>query len=169
MEKFSMERLGSDNYESWSFQLKSLLMREELWKYVTSIAPEPVTDAWTNGDTKTQGTISLFVGVTQQSLILHRTHTCFILLSDLRPYQHWGLFRKERKLCDESLATVLAEKQSMVNSWPLAFIPVGTASQESLTPNHFLFLFVLMACMNRRSYRRNGVEVQLDWNMVKHK
>lgn len=61
MEKFSMERLGSDNYECWSFQLKSLLMREELWKYVITDAPEPVTETWTNGDAKTQGTISLFV------------------------------------------------------------------------------------------------------------
>lgn len=69
MDKFGIERLGSENYENWSFQVKSLLMREELWKFATTAPPVPVTEAWKNGDAKTQGTISLFVGIMQQSLI----------------------------------------------------------------------------------------------------
>ncbi|XP_055522786.1 uncharacterized protein LOC129716966 [Wyeomyia smithii] len=69
MDKFGIERLGSENYESWSFQLRSLLMREDLWKFAITAAPAERTEAWINGDAKAQGTISLFVGVTQQSLI----------------------------------------------------------------------------------------------------
>ncbi|XP_055614291.1 uncharacterized protein LOC129760657 [Uranotaenia lowii] len=44
------------------------------------------------------------------------------------------------KLDEESLATVLAEAEHMINSRPLTFIPLRSTEEESLTPNHFLML-----------------------------
>ncbi|XP_038120345.1 uncharacterized protein LOC119770113 [Culex quinquefasciatus] len=46
----------------------------------------------------------------------------------------------ERKLDEESLVTLLAEAEHMVNSRPLTFVPLESADSESLTPNHFLML-----------------------------
>ncbi|XP_053692417.1 uncharacterized protein LOC128740870 [Sabethes cyaneus] len=43
-----------------------------------------------------------------------------------------------RKPNDETLATVLSDTESMINSRPLTYVPLETADKESLTPNHFL-------------------------------
>lgn len=39
---------------------------------------------------------------------------------------------------DETLATILADAESMINSRPLTYVPLESADEESLTPNHFL-------------------------------
>lgn len=44
----------------------------------------------------------------------------------------------ERAPKDETLSTLLAEVESMVNGRPLAHVSVEPGSTESLTPNHFL-------------------------------
>ncbi|XP_055523019.1 uncharacterized protein LOC129717193 [Wyeomyia smithii] len=51
-----------------------------------------------------------------------------------------GALPDERKLDDESLETLLKETQHMINSRPLTIVPLETAEQEALTPNHFLLL-----------------------------
>ncbi|XP_055614976.1 uncharacterized protein LOC129761285 [Toxorhynchites rutilus septentrionalis] len=73
-----------------------------------------------------------------------------------------------RKLDDESLATALAEAESMVNSRPLTFVPLESADHESLTPNHFLLL-------NSNGVRElgklptdEGMALRNSWNMVQH-
>lgn len=43
-----------------------------------------------------------------------------------------------RKPDDETLETIVNEAEALVNSRPLTYIPLETATQESLTPNHFL-------------------------------
>ncbi|XP_055633858.1 uncharacterized protein LOC129774182 [Toxorhynchites rutilus septentrionalis] len=43
-----------------------------------------------------------------------------------------------RKPNDETLATILVDAESMINSRPLTYVPLETADEESLTPNHFL-------------------------------
>lgn len=43
-----------------------------------------------------------------------------------------------RKPDDETLETVIIEAEGIVNSRPLTYIPMDSADQESLTPNHFL-------------------------------
>ncbi|XP_062708877.1 uncharacterized protein LOC134288337 [Aedes albopictus] len=43
-----------------------------------------------------------------------------------------------RKPDDETLETVLLEAEAMINCRPLTFIPLESADQEALTPNHFL-------------------------------
>ncbi|XP_049290599.1 uncharacterized protein LOC125767759 [Anopheles funestus] len=43
-----------------------------------------------------------------------------------------------RKPDDETLETVMLEAESMINSRPLTYIPLESADEESLNPNHFL-------------------------------
>ncbi|XP_062716205.1 uncharacterized protein LOC134291874 [Aedes albopictus] len=74
----------------------------------------------------------------------------------------------ERKLDDESFATVLAEAESMVNSRPLTFIPLETADQESLTPNHFLLLSSNGVREPEKYPTDVGTALRSSWNMVKH-
>ena len=44
-----------------------------------------------------------------------------------------------RKPDDETLLTILYEAECMVNSRPLTYVPLESADDEALTPNHFLF------------------------------
>ncbi|KXJ71108.1 hypothetical protein RP20_CCG021488 [Aedes albopictus] len=73
-----------------------------------------------------------------------------------------------RKLDDESFATVLAEAESMVNSRPLTFIPLETADQESLTPNHFLLLSSNGVREPEKFPTDEGKALRSSWNQVKH-
>lgn len=55
----------------------------------------------------------------------------------------YGAFNQERlqqddKLDDEGLLTVVVEAEGIVNSRPLTFLPLHSAEQEALTPNHFI-------------------------------
>ncbi|XP_062712142.1 uncharacterized protein LOC134289736 [Aedes albopictus] len=43
-----------------------------------------------------------------------------------------------RKPNDETLETIIYEAEALVNARPLTYIPLESADQESLTPNHFL-------------------------------
>ncbi|XP_053696636.1 uncharacterized protein LOC128743950 [Sabethes cyaneus] len=43
-----------------------------------------------------------------------------------------------RRPDDETLATIVYEAEAMVNSRPLTYVPLESADQEALTPNHFL-------------------------------
>ncbi|XP_062706112.1 uncharacterized protein LOC134287683 [Aedes albopictus] len=43
-----------------------------------------------------------------------------------------------RKPNDETLETIIYEAEALVNSRPLTYIPLESANEESLTPNHFL-------------------------------
>ncbi|XP_062558280.1 uncharacterized protein LOC134223157 [Armigeres subalbatus] len=73
-----------------------------------------------------------------------------------------------RKLDDESFTTVLAEAESMVNSRPLTFIPLETADQESLTPNHFLLMSSDGVREPEKFPTDVGMALRSSWNMVKH-
>ncbi|XP_055543737.1 uncharacterized protein LOC129729251 [Wyeomyia smithii] len=44
----------------------------------------------------------------------------------------------QRKPDDETLKTIIYEAEALVNSRPLTYIPLESADQESLIPNHFL-------------------------------
>lgn len=67
--KFSVEKLRSGGYETWRFKVEMLLVRENLWKYVSEAAPNPLTDAWKEGDAKARATIALLVDDCQHPLI----------------------------------------------------------------------------------------------------
>ncbi|XP_062556974.1 uncharacterized protein LOC134221813 [Armigeres subalbatus] len=49
-----------------------------------------------------------------------------------------GFLESTRKPDDETLETVIIEAEGIINSRPLTYIPLESANQESLTPNHFL-------------------------------
>ncbi|XP_058816672.1 uncharacterized protein LOC131679946 [Topomyia yanbarensis] len=46
----------------------------------------------------------------------------------------------DKRPSDESLITLLAEAEFIINSRPLTFVPLEAADEEALTPNHFLLL-----------------------------
>ncbi|XP_055615047.1 uncharacterized protein LOC129761355 [Toxorhynchites rutilus septentrionalis] len=73
-----------------------------------------------------------------------------------------------RKLDDESLATVLAEAESMVNSRPLTLVPLESADHESLTPNHFLLLNSNGVREPEKLPTDEGMVLRNSWNMVQH-
>jgi transposase InsO family protein len=43
---YKIEKLGHDNYMSWSFKMKMLLKKEEVYDTIIEEAPNPVTEEW---------------------------------------------------------------------------------------------------------------------------
>ncbi|XP_055626306.1 uncharacterized protein LOC129768584 [Toxorhynchites rutilus septentrionalis] len=54
--------------------------------------------------------------------------------------QALGCMLNSRNPDDETLLTALAEAESVINSRPLTYLPLDSAEQEALTPNHFILL-----------------------------
>uniref|UniRef100_A0A182NT35 Integrase catalytic domain-containing protein n=1 Tax=Anopheles dirus TaxID=7168 RepID=A0A182NT35_9DIPT len=48
------------------------------------------------------------------------------------------LIEAPRKPDDETLETIILDAESMINTRPLTYLPIESADQEALTPNHFL-------------------------------
>ncbi|XP_055527219.1 uncharacterized protein LOC129719835 [Wyeomyia smithii] len=48
------------------------------------------------------------------------------------------ILEAQRRPDDEILETVIIEAEAMINTRPLTYIPLQSADQEALTPNHFL-------------------------------
>lgn len=65
------EKLSNSNYSTWKFEMKMMLYREDLYKYVED--PVPVENRqdniWKSGNTKALATISLGCEKSQYSLI----------------------------------------------------------------------------------------------------
>ncbi|XP_062717003.1 uncharacterized protein LOC134292164 [Aedes albopictus] len=49
-----------------------------------------------------------------------------------------AMLEAPRKPDDETMETILYEAEAMVNSRPLTYIPLESADEEALTPNHFI-------------------------------
>lgn len=49
-----------------------------------------------------------------------------------------SIFESARKPDDETLETIIYEAEALVNCRPLTYIPLESADQEALTPNHFI-------------------------------
>ncbi|XP_058817217.1 uncharacterized protein LOC131680521 [Topomyia yanbarensis] len=45
---------------------------------------------------------------------------------------------QERKMDDDALHTAVVEAEAIVNTRPLTYLPLDSAEQEAITPNHFL-------------------------------
>ena len=69
--RFSLQKLGNNNYPTWRFKVELLLVREELWRYVDpGVKPEGEPDAiWNAGDAKARATIGLLIEDNQHGLI----------------------------------------------------------------------------------------------------
>lgn len=74
MEWAKIVKLNNSNYQAWSFSVKALLRRKQLWKHVEpGTPPEPITDAWNDSDERTLATIHLMVDESQYALIRDKT------------------------------------------------------------------------------------------------
>ena len=59
--QFLVAKLNDQNYQSWKFKAKMLLIREGSWKCIDEPVPEHPEEAWVELDQKEQSTISLSV------------------------------------------------------------------------------------------------------------
>lgn len=59
--KFTVAKLGDDNYQAWKFKIKMLLIREGTWKYTQERKPESASQEWITNDQKAQSTICLSI------------------------------------------------------------------------------------------------------------
>lgn len=66
---------------------------------------------------------------------------------------------------EETLATVLVEAESVVNSRPLTYIPLETDQQEALTPNHFLLLSSSGVSQTPKTLANPKQAGRNDWNL----
>ena len=74
MELTRIAKLNNCNYPAWSFSVQALLRREQIWKYVDpGVPPEPLTDAWKDGDERALATIQLMLDESQFGLIRGKT------------------------------------------------------------------------------------------------
>lgn len=75
---------------------------------------------------------------------------------------------QERKLDDDALHTMAVEAEAIVNTRPLTYLPLDSAQQEALTPNHFLLgssSGVKQPASNMADTPRAG---RLMWNLIQH-
>lgn len=74
MEWARIVKLTNTNYEAWCFSMQALLRREQMWRYVDpGTPPNPVTNAWLEGDERALATIQLTVDESQYGLIRGKT------------------------------------------------------------------------------------------------
>lgn len=70
--KLSFIRLNNSNWQSWSFRMQMLLIREELWHVITKPKPEEPDesdDDWDRDDQRALATIGLCLEESQYSLV----------------------------------------------------------------------------------------------------
>ncbi|XP_062555623.1 uncharacterized protein LOC134220551 [Armigeres subalbatus] len=68
---------------------------------------------------------------------------------------------------DETLVTLMAEAESVVNSRPLTFIPLEQEQQEALTPNHFLLLSSNGVVQTPRTLVDSREACRNQWNLCR--
>lgn len=104
--KFSIAKLGNNNYGTWRFQMEMFLTREELWHVIAEQAPVPVTEAWNRADKKAKATIGLCIEQSQYTLIKSST-TAKEVWDALRTYHEKATITSQLslliRLCDTKL------------------------------------------------------------------
>lgn len=70
-----------------------------------------------------------------------------------------------RKPNDETLITVIAEAESIVNSRPLTFVPLDFKDQEAITPNHFLLLNSSGVKQPPKAYTEDKLALRRNWEL----
>ncbi|XP_055918561.1 uncharacterized protein LOC129950660 [Eupeodes corollae] len=76
-DRVSIPKLNSTNWQIWKIRVESFLARDDLSKYIEEDIPatDDLKDAaWKTGDRKTKGTIILFLGDNQLSLVKNCVH-----------------------------------------------------------------------------------------------
>lgn len=67
--KYSITKLNGENYFTWKYKLKLLLIEKGVWSSIAGEKPSPVTAEWTRNDEKAQSAIGLNVDDMQIHLI----------------------------------------------------------------------------------------------------
>ncbi|XP_062703662.1 uncharacterized protein LOC134286107 [Aedes albopictus] len=73
----------------------------------------------------------------------------------------------DRNPDDETLATALAEVESLVNSHPLTYLPLESEEHEALTPNHFLLLSSSGVVQPATKPTHDAEALRSNWGMIK--
>ncbi|XP_062714033.1 uncharacterized protein LOC134290841 [Aedes albopictus] len=73
----------------------------------------------------------------------------------------------DRNPDDETLATALAEVESLVNSRPLTYLPLESEEHEALTPNHFLLLSSSGVVQPATKPTHDAEALRSNWGMIK--
>lgn len=73
-----------------------------------------------------------------------------------------------RRPTDEVLETILFDAEAMINSRPLTYIPLETADEESLTPNHFLLGSSSGIKQPPSEIQNPHINLRSCWNLVQH-
>ena len=83
--KVAVAKLTDQNYQSWKFKIRMLLIREGTWKYVHKDRPDEPSNKWIEKDEKAQSTISLSI---EGSQIVHicKCETTKEIWEDLQRY-----------------------------------------------------------------------------------
>ncbi|XP_052562964.1 uncharacterized protein LOC128092673 [Culex pipiens pallens] len=68
---------------------------------------------------------------------------------------------------EETLATLVAEAESIVNSRPLTWIPLEAEHQEALTPNHFLLLSTSGVVQTQKTLADSKDACRNQWNLMR--
>ncbi|XP_062713670.1 uncharacterized protein LOC134290528 [Aedes albopictus] len=79
-----------------------------------------------------------------------------------------AVLESSRKPDDETLETILIEAEGMINSRPLTYVPLESADQEALTPNHFLLGNSSGAKFLSNSPLNNHMILRKSWKMARH-
>ncbi|XP_058817679.1 uncharacterized protein LOC131680988 [Topomyia yanbarensis] len=73
-----------------------------------------------------------------------------------------------RKPDDETLETIVCEAEAMVNCRPLTYIPLESADQEALTPNHFLLGSSTGVKVIPTEYVSTAATLRSSWKLAQH-
>lgn len=69
---------------------------------------------------------------------------------------------------DETLATVVIKAEGIVNSRPLTYVPLESADQEALTPNHFLLYGAQGVTQPSSGFVDECTTLRDSWKLAKH-
>ncbi|XP_062557279.1 uncharacterized protein LOC134222152 [Armigeres subalbatus] len=78
-----------------------------------------------------------------------------------------GSLCTDRSPNDETLLTVIAEAESIVNSRPLTTVPLETADHEALTPNHFILLSSSGVVQTPKKLMNPMEVTRTNWNITR--
>ncbi|XP_065084732.1 uncharacterized protein LOC135706971 [Ochlerotatus camptorhynchus] len=73
------------------------------------------------------------------------------------------------KLDDDALHTMIVEAESIVNSRPLTYLPLDSAEQEAITPNHFLLGSSAGVKQPVVQYEDNNALLKRSWAMIQER
>jgi hypothetical protein len=113
--------LNNSNYDKWQLKAQHLLIKEKSWKYVSpGTAPNPVTDAWTEGDAKAMSTICLLIDDKQRKIkIVKDAKTVKATWDALKLYHHKATLTSKVSLLKELCNKNFQDGDNMEDTYKL--------------------------------------------------